>query len=160
MNKTQGGKMLTEKNIDMKNNKIINLWIVSLMLIIAACQPIEDRDILENTTDVEGVQLVATQSTPGDCCPPVDAAGKMVFDLDSGANYSYYADANGDAVMGSFVLDVKNQTLQVKGANILGAEQGNPDGLYTIISLTEDELILYVPNNAGGTGWTWVFKPE
>ena len=96
----------------------------------------------------------------GDCCPPGDAAGKMHFDLNSGANYTYYVDASGDGEQGGFVLDVENQTLQIKGLNILGAEQGNPDGLYTIISLTEDELILYLANNAGGTGWTWVFKPE
>jgi len=271
--------MLTEKIKDMKKYKIINLWIVSLVLLFAACQPIEDRDMLENTIDIDGVQLVATQSTPGgnkvelnmltegvtgywdynlgraytdkvefiypipgkstftftgtlgaefftktidvqidqldnaldqdwydlvseetsvgktwvfaggpgadggkwwymsppddpaswetawwnaagDCCPPGDAAGKMHFDLNSGANYTYYVDASGDGEQGGFVLDVENQTLQIKGLNILGAEQGNPDGLYTIISLTEDELILYLANNAGGTGWTWVFKPE
>ena len=57
--------MLTEKIKDMKKYKIINLWIVSLVLLFAACQPIEDRDMLENTIDIDGVQLVATQSTPG-----------------------------------------------------------------------------------------------
>ncbi|WP_108422368.1 hypothetical protein [Flagellimonas amoyensis] len=98
----------------------------------------------------------------GDCCPPVDAAGRMVFDLDGAANYTYYSGPSADPVEGNFVLSVTDQTLTVTGANILGAEapRGNPNGVYTIISLTEDEMILYVPNNEGGTGWTWIFRPE
>ena len=72
----------------------------------------------------------------------------------------HYASEGADAVIASFVLDVANKTLKINNANILGAEapRGNPEGLYTIISLTEEEMILYVPNNEGGTGWTWVFK--
>lgn len=97
----------------------------------------------------------------GDCCPPADAAGRMTFDLDGAANFTYYAQPDATPEVASFVLDPAKQTLKIEGGNILGgAEQGNPDGLYTIVSLTEDELILYVPNNAGGTGWVWVFKPE
>lgn len=98
----------------------------------------------------------------GTCCPPVDAAGKMKFDLNGAANFSYYASADATPTMGTFVLDVANQTLQVNGANILGAEEprGNADGLYQIIALTEDQMILYVPTNGGGTGWTWIFKAE
>lgn len=264
----------------MNINKIKNLSIVSLVLILVACDPIVDEQFLSNSTDVEGVELVATQTTAGGneitlnmvtpgvtgywdfnlgraftnkttfvypipgkstftftgtlgaefftktidvqidqldtklnqdwydlvsddtaagktwvfngtggddnlwwfmsapgtkdnafsvwwnaggtCCPPGDAAGKMHFDLNGAANQTYYADANGEGQLNSFVLDVVNQKLQINGGNILGAEdpRGNPDGLYEIVSLTEDELILYVPNNAGGTGWTWVFKPE
>ena len=96
----------------------------------------------------------------GDCCPPADAAGRMKFDLDGAANFTYYNGPDAGPQVGSFVLDVANQTLKINNANILGAEQGNPDGLYTIVSLTEDQMILYVPNNAGGTGWTWIFRPE
>jgi len=98
----------------------------------------------------------------GDCCPPVDAAGKMKFDLDGAANYTYYANESAEGQLGSFVLDVANQKLIINNGNILGAEQprGNPDGVYDIVSLTADELVLYVPNNADGTGWTWVFRPE
>jgi hypothetical protein len=98
----------------------------------------------------------------GDCCPPVDAAGKMSFDLDGAANFTYYSGPDASPVKGSFVLDVANQTLQINGANILGAEEprGNPDGLYQIVSLAEDKLVLFVSNNAGNTGWTWVFRPE
>jgi hypothetical protein len=86
----------------------------------------------------------------------------MTFDLNGGANLSHYSTQDGAPHKGSFVLDVTNQTLQVKGTQILGgSEQGNSaDALYTIIKLTEDELILYVPSNGGGTGWTWVFKPQ
>ncbi|UMB52551.1 hypothetical protein MKD41_09370 [Lutibacter sp. A64] len=266
----------------MKINKIIGFFIASLLLILTACEPIVDEDVLENTTDVAGVELSATQSTPGgneitldlvtpgingywdynlgqaltdkitfvypipgtatftftgtlgkefftktidvqvdqldheldhdwynlvsedtvggktwvfdggpnpdgrmwwfmsapgnkdgawgawwnaggDCCPPVDAAGKMHFDLDGAANFTYYADASsGTGEAGSFVLDVANQKLQIIGSNILGAEEprGNPEGIYDIVSLTEDQMVLYLSNNAGGTGWTWVFKAE
>lgn len=96
----------------------------------------------------------------GDCCPPGDAAGRMTFDLDGAANYYHYTGPDAEPILGSFVLDVANQTLKINNGNILGAEQGNPDGLYSIIRLTEDEMILYLANNAGGTGWTWVFRSE
>lgn len=98
----------------------------------------------------------------GDCCPPVDAAGKMHFDLNGAANISYYSGPDASAETGSFVLDVANQTLQVTGSRILGNEEprGNPDGFYQIVELTEDKMVLFVPTNSGGTGWTWVFKPE
>ena len=266
----------------MKINQIGILFIASVMLLFPACEPEVDEQSLQNTTDVEGVELIATQSTTGgneitlematpgitgywdynlgtaltnrttfvhpipgtstftyvgtlgsefftktvevqvdtldhpldqdyydlvgddteagktwvfdggpapdgrlwwfmsapnnedgargawwnaagDCCPPVDAAGKMKFDLDGGANYTYYADENAEGQSGSFKLDVENQQLTIVNSNILGAEApyGNPDGVYEIISLTEDELILYVPTTpAGDSGWTWVFKPE
>ena len=98
----------------------------------------------------------------GDCCPPADAAGKMTFDLDQAANYTYYADASDEeGELASFVLDVPNQKLIINDGNILGAENGSPEGVYDIVSLTEDELILYVPLTPNGdSGWTWVFKPE
>lgn len=99
-------------------------------------------------------------NSAGDCCPPVDASGKMKFDLDGAANYTYYDNESAEGQLGSFVLDVEKQQLIINNGNILGAEQGNPDGVYEIVSLTEDELVLYVPNNAGDTGWTWVFRPE
>jgi hypothetical protein len=99
----------------------------------------------------------------GTCCPPADAAGRMVFDLDGAANYTYYSAPDATPQIGSFVLDVANRTLQFGGGlDVLGADPDRKSftGIYQIISLTEDELILYVPNNAGGTGWTWVFRPE
>jgi hypothetical protein len=98
----------------------------------------------------------------GTCCPPSDVNGRMHFDLDGAANYTYYADANAEGVKGSFELNVPNQVLKISGSNILGSEEprGNPAGIYEIVSLTEDQMVLYVPTNAGNTGWTWVFKPE
>jgi len=104
----------------------------------------------------------ALWNAAGDCCPPVDASGKMHFDLDGATNFTYYSGPNASPVKGSFVLDLANQTLQINGANILGAEEprGNPDGLYQIISLTENKLVLYLAFNADETGWTWVFRPE
>jgi hypothetical protein len=98
--------------------------------------------------------------------PPIDATGKMSFDLDGAANYTYYASADAEGEEGTFVLDVANQTLTVVGPNILGGgatpgyDIGSPAGTYQIMSLTEDELILYVNRNSWDTGWTWVFKPE
>lgn len=97
--------------------------------------------------------------------PPVDVNGTMTFDLDGAANYTYLAEPGGTPEEGSFVLDVANQTLTVSGPNILGGgvtegyDIGNHDGEYQIMSLTEDELVLYVSNNAWATGWTWVFRP-
>jgi hypothetical protein len=263
----------------MKINKKTNLFMASLVLMFMACQPNVDELDLKNTTDVAGVELVATQSTAGgneitlqmvtpgitgywdynlgkaltdkitfiypipgtatftytgtlgsefftktidvqidqldhaldqdwydlvgtdtaagktwvfdggpdpdgrlwwfmsdpadnpwglwwnaagDCCPPSDAAGKMHFDLDGAANFTYYSGPSASPIVGSFVLDVKNQKLMVVGPNILGAVDGgeNPSGIYNIVELTEDKMVLYIPNGAWGTGWTWVFKPE
>ena len=97
----------------------------------------------------------------GTCCPPGDVDGKMVFDLDGAANYTYYSGPDADGATGTFVLDVENQVLTVNGVDILGADDDkkNPDSEYQIISLTETELILYTPSNGGGTGWTWIFRP-
>lgn len=265
----------------MKNKIILSFLTAVLVLAFMACEPIVKREVLENSTTVDGVTLVATQSTPGGNkitlemttpgvngywdfnlgkaltdrvtivypipgtatftfigtlgaeffektidvqidqldspldqdwydlvsnntsegktwvyagapgdgsaywymsapynpfelwwnagggdMPPVDVDGKMVFDLDGAANYTYYASPTADPVYGDFVLDVKNQVLDVNGPNILGGaptdgyDIGNHDGVYQIISLTEDEMILYVSNNAWATGWTWHFKPE
>ena len=101
----------------------------------------------------------------GTCCPPGDVDGKMEFNLDGAANYLYFASPTASPEAGSFVLDVENQTLQLNGPNLLGSftpgyDIGNADGLYQIISLTEDQLILYVPNNNWGTGWTFIYEPE
>ena len=49
----------------MKINKILNLIIVSMLLFTVSCEPIVDSEDLTNTTNVEGVELVALQSTPG-----------------------------------------------------------------------------------------------
>lgn len=102
----------------------------------------------------------------GTCCPPPDVDGKMTFDLDGAANYSYYSGPGATAETGSFVLDVANQTLQLNGVQLLGqiegggGDIGSASGLYEIIELTEDKMILYTPWNSWSTGWTFVFVPE
>lgn len=97
----------------------------------------------------------------GECCPPSDVTGRMTFDLDGAANFTYFNGPDAEPTVGSFVLDVENQTLTVNGANILGSEEGGGNsGVFNIVELTEDKLVLFVPNAAWATGWTWVFKPE
>lgn len=49
----------------MKNIKVLYLILASFMLLFSACDPIVDEENLVDSTNVEGVQLVATQSTPG-----------------------------------------------------------------------------------------------
>jgi len=263
----------------MKINKITYLIIASFMLLFSACEPIVEEDHLEDSTNVDGVQLVATQSpaggnkvtismvTPGitgywdynlgkaltnkvtivypipgkstftyvgslgsqfftktidvqidkldtrldqdwydlvsentsagktwvfdgsvgsgkfwwfmsppdnadsamsawwnagDCCPPVDASGKMHFDLNGAANYNHYATTTSASTKGSFVLDIANKKLIIKDSKILGYEAGNANQTYTIITLTSDKLVLYVPRSLKdpGTGWTFVYKPQ
>lgn len=97
----------------------------------------------------------------GDCCPPADAAGKMRFDLNGAANFTYYSGPGASPVKGSFVFDTANQTLQITGTNILGSMDGGGNaGFFRIIELSENRLVLYVPDAAWATGWTWIFKPE
>lgn len=101
----------------------------------------------------------------GDCCPPPDAGGKMVFDLNGAANYTYYADANGTGVTGgSFAFSADYKTLTVSGpADLLGVSDcgAHSNGRnYNIVELTADRLVLSVPNASCGSGWTWVFVPE
>src|SRR5690606_27657568 len=81
----------------------------------------------------------------GDCCPPLDVSGKMHFDLNSAANYNHYQTAAATAEKGSFVLDPTNKKLIIQNSKILGYEAGNTANEYNIITLTEDELVLYVP---------------
>ncbi len=97
----------------------------------------------------------------GDCCPPSDAAGHIQFDLNGAANYTYWSGPNATPVKGSFVLDVANRTLQINNAKFIGNEEGggNANNLYNIVELTEDKMVLHVPNAAWATGWTWVLVP-
>ncbi|PXY41533.1 hypothetical protein DMB65_06145 [Flavobacterium cheongpyeongense] len=97
----------------------------------------------------------------GDCCPPSDATGKMHFDLNGAANFTHYATPTATAEKGSFVLDPANKKLIITGSKMLGYAAGNADGVYTIVTLTPDKMVLYLSNNeANGTGWTFVFKPQ
>jgi len=263
----------------MKNIKVMYLIIVSFLLVFTACEPIVNEQHLVDSTNVEGVKLVATQSTPGgneitlnmvtpgitgywdlglgrkaltnevtfihpipgkatfkyvgtlgsqfftktidvqidkldhaldpmwyalvsdntvagktwvfdgtggsgklwwfmsapgspdgamgvwwnagDCCGPSDAAGKMSFDLNGDANFNHYATLTAPAEKGSFVLDVANKKLIISGSKMLGSAAGNKDGVYSIVTLTPDKMVLYLSNSETyGTGWTFVFKPQ
>jgi hypothetical protein len=98
----------------------------------------------------------------GECCPPADVSGKMVFDLDGGANFTYYASSTADPVTGSsFAFNADYTKLTIKGeANILGSMDGGGNSkVFEIKEFTNDRLTLFVSNAAWGTGWTWVFKP-
>ncbi|MET3027167.1 hypothetical protein ABXT06_10845 [Flavobacterium sp. UW10123] len=98
----------------------------------------------------------------GDCCPPLDVNGKMHFDLNGAANYEHYETATSAAEKGSFVLDIANKKLFISDSKILGYEAGNTANEYNVITLTEDQLVLYVPRSLKdpGTGWTFVYRPE
>jgi hypothetical protein len=98
----------------------------------------------------------------GTCCPPSDAGGKMVFDLNGGANFTYYSSATATAVTGSkwsFNADFTKLTIS-GAADILGSEgsAGN-NKVFEIKEFTADRLTLFVADASGGTGWVWVFKP-
>nr|WP_294925337.1 hypothetical protein [uncultured Flavobacterium sp.] len=95
--------------------------------------------------------------------PPSDKNGKIHFDLDGAANYNHYEEPGSAPTKGSFVLDISNKKLIIKGSKILGHQAETPDNTYTIITLTEDKLVLYVPSKGKmnvGTGWTFVYKAQ
>lgn len=99
----------------------------------------------------------------GECCPPADAEGKMVFDLNGGLNYTYYATVDGDAVTGSafkFSPDFKKLSI-VGDASILGYENGaySDEKTWEIKELTADKLVLWRDNMPYSSAWTWVFVP-
>jgi hypothetical protein len=107
-----------------------------------------------------------------ECCAPGDQAGKMVFDLNGAANYTYFTDADNESgTSGTFSFNSDFTKLTIGGGiNILGAEGtvGVNDcakslgtfGEYQIVELTADRLVLYVPKAGCTSGWTWIFVPE
>lgn len=106
-----------------------------------------------------------------DCCAPPDQIGKMVFDLNGAANYTYYADAaSSTKISGTFAFNTDFTKLIIGGGpNILGAEgtvgvngcavAKSSKGEFRIVELTADKLVLYVPDASCGSGWTWIFVP-
>lgn len=99
----------------------------------------------------------------GTCCPPPDASGKMVFDLDGGANFTYYASPAATPETGSkWAFNADFTKLTITGnSNILGSKNDNAgnNGVFEIKELTNDHMILFIANVSGGTGWIWAFKP-
>lgn len=49
----------------MKRFKILSLLIGAFCVFLAACEPIEDRDVLKNSFDPDKIELRVVQSTPG-----------------------------------------------------------------------------------------------
>ncbi|REG90462.1 hypothetical protein [Flavobacterium aquicola] len=97
----------------------------------------------------------------GTCCPPSDANGKMHFDLNGDANYVHYENTSATGTKGTFILNPEGKTLTINDSKMLGYAAGNKDGVYTIVSLTANKMVLYLNNNeTNGTGWTFVFRPE
>lgn len=96
----------------------------------------------------------------GTCCPPSDVSGRMVFDLNGGANFTYYASPTATAVTGStWAFNADFTKLTIKGdANILGSNgSAGVHKVFEIKEFTADRLTLFY--NLGGNGWTWVFVP-
>lgn len=58
-----GNYLIIDNDIDMKTYKFFRLLAIAFVLLVVGCQPMEDRDDLTNSTTIEGVELVATQST-------------------------------------------------------------------------------------------------
>jgi len=88
----------------------------------------------------------------------------MVFDLNGGANFTYYASSTGTPVTGStwgFNADYTKLTIK-GGADILGVNGCGVNAnnkVYEIKEFTADRLVLFVSNASCGSGWLWVFKP-
>jgi len=100
----------------------------------------------------------------GQDAPPSDRYGRMVFDLDGGANYTYYSGPDADPVTGStWAFNSDFTKLTIKGpAQLLGAYPGSGGGnagVYQIKEFTADHLLLFVPDAEWATGWIWIFKP-
>jgi len=95
-----------------------------------------------------------------------DINGEMDFDLVNGINYTYHHVAGDEGVKGTFILDWENRTLTVVNPYILdyNIECTEPSitvtGVYNIMRLTDDEMILWQKQTdiEWGTGWAWSFK--
>lgn len=106
----------------------------------------------------------------GECCPPFDVDGRMVFDVSGGLNITVYSsptDTNPKKGSYGFNEDYSKITIS-GGTNILGSteEDGSPNanagnnGVYTIVNFDENSMTLWVPSAQGGTGWIWKFKAQ
>lgn len=99
--------------------------------------------------------------------PPSDKSGKMVFDLDGGANYTYYASPEAAGVKASFNFEFGADFTKIKTTHKILGEEGSAqpkltDGFYWIGELTETTFSLYAqaPNWDGSAvaHSVWRFK--
>ncbi len=93
---------------------------------------------------------------------PTDLTGRMTFDVNGGANYTYYASEDAAAVTGgTFAFNASYTEITINGdAHLLGATANAASAPRTlqILELTDTTLKLFSPS-VGETGWVWAFKP-
>ena len=91
--------------------------------------------------------------------PSPDFDGELIFDLNGGYNFKGV-----DGNSASFILDEENMIITFVGDNILDWDEANcnPDatstGIYTIKSITDDELVLWQFQDNNDYDWIWRFK--
>ncbi|MFV0291218.1 MAG: hypothetical protein ACK5IJ_10065 [Mangrovibacterium sp.] len=105
----------------------------------------------------------------GGVVPADDWNGKMVFDIINEGTMTHWNDASGSSDASShysFNADFTEITF-TGDANILGSgkntngeDQAVNNGIFQIVELTADKMMLFNPATNGGTGWVWIFVPE
>ncbi len=138
----------------MKLYKKINLFLASLVLILVACEPNVDQEHLKNTTDVAGVELVATQSTAG--------GNEITLQMTTPGITGYW-----DYVLGKGLTNKKTIVFPVTGTfdfkfvGSLGAEIFEKPITVNIENLdtpVPPEWRALLGDDAAGDGKTWVFN--
>ena len=136
----------------MKINKILNLFIVSLVLILSACDSTVDEETLGNTSTLDDVELTATQSTTG--------GNEITLDMTTPGVTGYW-----DYVIGKGLTDRTTFVFPVTGTfdfnfvGTLGSEFFEKSVSVTIDNLdtpVAPEWAALLGNDAVA-GKTWVF---
>ncbi len=105
----------------------------------------------------------------GGVVPAADWNGKMLFDVTNQGTMTHWNDASGssDASSHYFFNDDFTEITFVGDANILGSgantngeDQAVNNGVFQVVELTADRMMLFNPATKGGTGWVWIFVPE
>ncbi len=91
-----------------------------------------------------------------------DENASIRFEIDGANTLCTFIPESGEAITGSFILDMVNKKLTVKDTHIPDHAHPNVlpenvnNGLYTISVLNDSSLVLY---QAQKKGWFWRFKP-
>jgi len=98
----------------------------------------------------------------GECCPPSDVTGRMVFEFKGLVLTTYASPTDANPKKGTFAFNGDYTELIIKGdVNILGSEEGGGNNqVFKVVEITNDNLFLHVPDAAWATGWIWKFKPQ